>query len=68
MKTRSIRDAAGRLIGRIDETEREELGHDATGRLVGRYDKKTDKTHDAAGRLVSQSGNVLSSLLFGKKK
>ncbi len=67
MKIRSIRDAAGRLIGRIDETEREEVAHDASGRLVGRYDKKADKTHDAAGRLVSQSGNVLSSL-FGKKK
>jgi YD repeat-containing protein len=66
MSDQIIRDPSGRTIGRIAESNTEKVAYDASGCRVGRYDKRTNRTYDASGRMVSSAGDVLSSLL-GKK-
>lgn len=57
-----IRDASGRLIGRITSTGTISEGRDAAGRLKGTYHPKANETRDATGRRVA-TGNVLSLLI-----
>jgi len=58
----TIRDNAGRVIGRITETGNISTIRDNAGNTKGRYDSNTDKTYDNAGRCQG-SGNQLTRLL-----
>jgi hypothetical protein len=59
-----LRNASGRLIGRIRVTGTMATLEDATGKRLGTYDLRDDVTRDAAGRKVG-TGNGLSLLLRG---
>ncbi|MGH7916781.1 MAG: hypothetical protein ACREQE_04875 [Candidatus Binataceae bacterium] len=63
-----LKDRQGRTLGRIDDDGRERVGYDITGRMTGRYDKQRDQTLDIFGRIVTTSGDALSSLITGRKK
>jgi hypothetical protein len=67
-KSRFTRDSRGSLVGRIDDDDHGSRAFDARGCFVGRYDRKFDHTHDNSGRLVTISGDALSSLIFGCKR
>ena len=57
-----LRDASGRLIGRIKEVIGKLEIRDASGRLKGRYDPHTNVTRDASGKKLG-AGNLLTTLL-----
>ena len=67
-KSRFIRDSRGSLVGTIDDDDHGSRAFDARGSYVGRYDLKFDHTYDNTGRLVTISGDALSSLIFGRKR
>jgi hypothetical protein len=67
-KSRFIRGSDGSLKGRIDENKVDSRAYDASGKYVGRYDRRLDMTYDNSGRLVTTSGDALSSLIFGRKR
>jgi hypothetical protein len=62
MADQELRDAGGRLIGKIKMSGSKYEGRDAGGRLKGTYDPKSNETRDSGGRLVGK-GNLLSSLI-----
>ena len=62
MSDQELRDATGRLIGKIKPSGSKYEGRDAIGRLKGTYDPKSNETRDSSGRLVGK-GNLLSSLI-----
>lgn len=57
-----IRDASGRLLGRIKFNGTVYEARDSSSRLKGTYNPKLDETKDATGRRVA-SGNMLSFLI-----
>lgn len=67
-KSRFIRDAHGSLVGRIDDQDQGSRAFDAHGNYVGRYDRKVNHTYDNTGRVVTISGDTLTSLIFGRKR
>ncbi len=67
-RTHFLRDQRGLTIGRIDEDDRERRAYDASGRFVGRYDIRQDHTYDERGMVASTAGDILSSLIFGRKR
>jgi hypothetical protein len=58
-----IKDSSGRTQGWIEEIPNGRRCYDGTGRLMGWYDRKTNKTYHASGRLASTFGDILVSLL-----
>lgn len=66
-KSHFIKDNRGLTIGRIDEDEHSRRAYDGRGLFVGRYDRKNDHTYDNRGMVVSTAGDILSSLIFGRK-
>lgn len=67
-KSKFIRDARGSLIGRIDDDDHGSRAYDARGSYIGRYDRKVNHTYDNTGRVVTISGDALTSLIFGRKR
>lgn len=67
-KSHFIKDQRGLIAGRIDEDENSRRAYDARGLFVGRYDRKNNHTYDQRGMVVSTAGDILSSLIFGRKK
>ena len=66
-RSRDIRDNRGLTIGRIDEDEHSRRAYDAQGLFVGRYDRNNNHTYDNRGLVISTAGDLLSSLIFGRK-
>ena len=66
MADRPLRDANGRLLGKISTLSdgRAEI-RDQNSRLLGRYDPRENKTRDRNSRIVGY-GDLLSSLLDKK--
>jgi hypothetical protein len=59
----TIKDASCRVLGYIEETDNKvQVAKDAARRILGYYDPHTNRTVDAAHRLVSH-GNMLASLI-----
>lgn len=67
-QSRLIRDQRGSVVGKIVEDAHGSSAYDARGQLVGRYHRKNDQTYDGKGRVVSTSGDALSSLIFDSKR
>ena len=61
----NIKNRSGQLVGWTREESDKQYAYDRKGRLLGWYNKRTDHTHDARGRLLTASGNVTSGLIFG---
>jgi hypothetical protein len=71
MARQPIRDESGHTLGWLDDTDNDHVAYDYSGKRLGRYDERADKTYDRQGRLISSSGDVLTSLfdsIFRKKK
>ena len=64
----NIKNRAGQLVGWTREESDKQYAYDRKGRLLGWYNKRTDHTHDARGRLLTTSGNVNSGLIFDQDK
>ena len=65
MSTQTIRDRSGWIIGTIEtDSSGIQTGKDRAGWIVGTYDPKEDKTRDRANWIVSESGNILASLIM----
>ena len=63
MAMQYIRDAYGKIIARIDTMPNgDKYIRDPYGKIVGRYDRATDSTRDAYGRLVAR-GECLGMLI-----
>ena len=63
MSTEILRDAQGRVIGKITETSSIKIEiRDNEGRYKGSYNPQTNETRDNSGRLVGK-GNLLTMLL-----
>jgi hypothetical protein len=61
----NVKNRSGQLLGWTREDKGTEYAYDRRGTLLGWYNKKTDHTHDASGRLLTTSGNATSGLIFG---
>ncbi len=59
----NIKNRAGQLVGWTRDDSGKQYAYDRKGRLLGWYNKRTDHTHDARGRLLTTSGNVTSGLV-----
>ena len=63
MSTEILRDAQGRIIGKITQTSSIKIEiRDNEGRYKGSYNPLTNETRDNAGRLAGK-GNLLTMLL-----
>lgn len=62
---RNVKNRFGQLLGWTRENQGTEYAYDRRGRLLGWYNNRTDQTHDSKGRLLTTSGNVAASLIFG---
>jgi YD repeat-containing protein len=60
-----VKNRLGQLVGWTSEDKNTQYAYDRGGKLLGWYNKKTDHTHDARGRLLTTSGNVTAGLIFG---
>ena len=58
-----VKDSAGQTQGWIEEIPGGKRCYDGSGRFVGWYDRKSNKTYHASGRLASTFGDVLVGLL-----
>lgn len=58
----TIKDASGRVIGQTKPYCGREAMLSPAGRHLGSYDARTNRTYDAAGRVLSQ-GNSLARLI-----
>ena len=54
-----IKDAQGRLIGRLDERNGDVWVYDRRGALVGRYQKSNNQTVDNVGRRIGQGNQAM---------
>ncbi len=62
MARQYLRDKSGHTIGYVDDRPNEQVIFDASGRRKGHYDKKSNKTYDAAGHTLGE-GNLLAALI-----
>ena len=58
MNSENIRNANGKVIGKMNETEVK----DANNKRLGRYDKSSNSTFDANGKFIGY-GNLMATLL-----
>jgi YD repeat-containing protein len=61
---KNIKNRAGQLIGWTRDDRDKQFAYDRKGRLLGWYNKRTDHTHDALGRLLTTAGDTTSGLIF----
>jgi hypothetical protein len=61
----AVRAAGGQVLGYLERQSLtgKILARDARGIVVGVYDKRSDLTRDAAGRILTK-GNVLTALIL----
>jgi hypothetical protein len=62
--SKDIKNRAGQLLGWTREQGGNQYAYDRKGRLLGWYNKRTDHTHDASGRLLTTAGDATSGLIF----
>jgi hypothetical protein len=67
-RSRFVRGSSGLVVGRIDEDDHGSRAYDAGGAFVGRYNRSLDQTYDRGGRVVTLSGDALTTLIYGKKR
>ena len=63
MKETKIKDNFGRIIGSIEDHGTFKKVKDSLGRVQGSYDKSSDRTKDAMGRIKSE-GDTLTNFLY----
>ena len=63
MTRETIRGKGNQIIGYIEEKQDETILRDAHNVIAGRYLHRMDRTYDAHGKIVSDTGNTLLTLL-----
>lgn len=67
MAKEPVRDFYGKILGYIETNGNKQTARDFYGKILGTYDSSSNVTRDFYGKILGK-GNLLSGLIFSKKK